>query len=164
MIVLDYRDSRPLHEQVAERLRELMFKGALPQDAQLPSVRSLATELSINPNTIQRAYTELERQGYIYSIKGKGSFVADNSRMKAGIVQEWKGHFKAAVEEGIKVPVLLWACNTWLLLLLSYIFLRQSGLLLFCHCPLLLLTACRPRYWRMRKGYGLFCVRPKSRI
>ena len=80
-IVLDYRDSRPLYEQVAERLRELMFKGALPQDAQLPSVRSLATELSINPNTIQRAYTELERQGYIYSIKGKGSFVADNSRM-----------------------------------------------------------------------------------
>ena len=57
MIVLDYRDSRPLYEQVAERLRELMFKGALPQDAQLPSVRSLATELSINPNTIQRAYT-----------------------------------------------------------------------------------------------------------
>ena len=83
MIELDYRDSRPLYEQVAERLRELMFKGALPQDAQLPSVRSLATELSINPNTIQRAYTELERQGYIYSIKGKGSFVADNSRMKA---------------------------------------------------------------------------------
>ena len=103
MIVLDYRDSRPLYEQVAERLRELMFKGALPQDAQLPSVRSLATELSINPNTIQRAYTELERQGYIYSIKGKGSFVADNSRMKAGILQEWKGLFKSAVEEGIKV-------------------------------------------------------------
>ena len=99
MIVLDYRDSRPLYEQVAERLRELMFKGALPQDAQLPSVRSLATELSINPNTIQRAYTELERQGYIYSIKGKGSFVADNSRMKAGILQEWKGHFNSAVEE-----------------------------------------------------------------
>lgn len=83
-IVLDYRDSRPLYEQVAERLRELMFKGALPQDAQLPSVRSLATELSINPNTIQRAYTELERQGYIYSIKGKGSFVADNSRRTEG--------------------------------------------------------------------------------
>ena len=102
MIVLDYRDSRPLYEQVAERLRELMFKGALPQDAQLPSVRSLATELSINPNTIQRAYTELERQGYIYSIKGKGSFVADNSRMKAGILQEWKGHFNSAVEEDRK--------------------------------------------------------------
>ena len=79
MIVLDYRDSRPLYEQVAERLRELMFKGALPQDAQLPSVRSLATELSINPNTIQRAYNELEGGGYIYSIPGKGSFAAANA-------------------------------------------------------------------------------------
>lgn len=105
MIVLDYRDSRPLYEQVAERLRELMFKGALPQDAQLPSVRSLATELSINPNTIQRAYTELERQGYIYSIKGKGSFVADSSRMKVGIRKEWKDHFTSAVEEGIGIGV-----------------------------------------------------------
>ena len=103
MIVLDYRDRRPLYEQVAERLQEMMFNGVLPQDAQLPSVRSLATDLSINPNTIQRAYGELERQGYIYSIKGKGSFVADNSRMKAGILQEWKGLFKSAVEEGIKV-------------------------------------------------------------
>ena len=76
MIVLDYRDRRPLYEQVAERLQEMMFNGVLPQDAQLPSVRSLATDLSINPNTIQRAYGELERQGYIYSVKGKGSFVA----------------------------------------------------------------------------------------
>ena len=88
MIVLDYRDSRPLYEQVAERLRELMFKGALPQDAQLPSVRSLATELSINPNTIQRAYTELERQGYIYSVKGRGSFVADNRQIRERKRQE----------------------------------------------------------------------------
>ena len=69
MIVLDYRDRRPLYEQLAERLQEMMFNGVLPQDAQLPSVRSLATDLSINPNTIQRAYCELERQGYIYSVK-----------------------------------------------------------------------------------------------
>ena len=105
MIVLDYRDSRPLYEQVAERLRELMFKDVLPQDAQLPSVRSLATELSINPNTIQRAYMELERQGYIYSIKGKGSFVADNSRMRAGMRREWENDFTSAVEEGIRIGV-----------------------------------------------------------
>ena len=90
MIVLDYRDRRPLYEQVAERLQEMMFNGVLPQDAQLPSVRSLATDLSINPNTIQRAYGELERQGYIYSVKGKGSFVADSSRMRAGKLKEWK--------------------------------------------------------------------------
>ncbi|HJC48438.1 MAG TPA: GntR family transcriptional regulator [Candidatus Lachnoclostridium pullistercoris] len=82
MIVLDYKDRRPIYEQVMERLQELMLIGVLGQDEKLPSVRSLATELSINPNTIQRAYMELERQGYIYSVKGKGSFVADLSRMK----------------------------------------------------------------------------------
>lgn len=82
MILLDYKDRRPIYEQVVEKLQELMVCGALPEDGQLPSVRSLAMELSINPNTIQRAYAELERQGYIYSIKGKGSFVADNTGIK----------------------------------------------------------------------------------
>ena len=56
--------------------------GVLEENSQLPSVRSMAVALSINPNTIQRAYAELERQGYIYSIKGKGSFVTDTSKMK----------------------------------------------------------------------------------
>lgn len=78
MILLDYKDRRPIYEQVVEKLQELMVCGALPEDSQLPSVRSLAMDLSINPNTIQRAYAELERQGFIYSIKGKGSFVAEN--------------------------------------------------------------------------------------
>ncbi|MCI8838507.1 MAG: GntR family transcriptional regulator [Hungatella sp.] len=84
MIILDYRDRRPIYEQIVERFQELMMSGGLEQDAQLPSVRSLAMDLSINPNTIQRAYAELERQGYIYSVKGKGSFVADNSVLKDG--------------------------------------------------------------------------------
>ena len=65
MIVLDYRDRRPLYEQITERFEELMFQEVLTEDMKLPSVRSLATELSINPNTIQRAYVELERRGYI---------------------------------------------------------------------------------------------------
>ncbi|MCI8606342.1 MAG: GntR family transcriptional regulator [Hungatella sp.] len=82
MIILDYRDRRPIYEQIVERFQELMMSGGLEQDAQLPSVRSLAMDLSINPNTIQRAYAELERKGYIYSVKGKGSFVADNSALK----------------------------------------------------------------------------------
>lgn len=82
MIILDYKDRRPIYEQVMDRLREWMLMGVLRQDEKLPSVRSLATELSINPNTIQRAYMELERQGYIYSIKGKGSFVADAGRIR----------------------------------------------------------------------------------
>ena len=105
MIVLDYRDRRPLYEQIVERFEELMFQGVLPQDGQLPSVRSLATELSINPNTIQRAYGELERQGYIYSVKGKGSFVADWSRIKNGRQKEWEKEFDAAVKQGIRIGI-----------------------------------------------------------
>ena len=66
MILIDYKDRRPLYEQIVEKLSDLMVRGVLAQDSQLPSVRSLATELSINPNTIQRAYAELERQGEIW--------------------------------------------------------------------------------------------------
>lgn len=105
MIVLNYRDRRPLYEQIVERMEELMFQGALAQDMQLPSVRSLATELSINPNTIQRAYAELERQGYIYSVKGKGSFVADQGRIKSGRRQEWEQEFDASVEKGLRLGI-----------------------------------------------------------
>lgn len=81
MIIIDYKDRRPIYEQIVERLQELILKGALEPDSQLPSVRNLAMELSINPNTIQRAYTELERQGYIYSIKGKGNFIATSDQL-----------------------------------------------------------------------------------
>lgn len=77
MIILDYTDRRPIYEQVVERFQSLVLCGVLEKDAPLPSVRSLAMELSINPNTIQRAYTELERRGVIYAVRGKGNFVAD---------------------------------------------------------------------------------------
>ena len=88
MILLDYKDRRPIYEQVVSKFEELMLLGAMKENEPLPSVRSLAMELSINPNTIQRAYAELERQGYIYSIKGKGSFVADNDHVKEAGRQE----------------------------------------------------------------------------
>lgn len=77
MIVIDSRDKRAIYEQVMDRLSDLMLIGVLEPGDKLPSVRSLAVELSINPNTIQKAYIELERQGYVYSVKGVGSFVAD---------------------------------------------------------------------------------------
>ena len=76
MIHLDYRDSRPIYEQVKDSLRRLMVTGVLAPGDKLPSVRSMASQLSINPNTIQRAYNELEQEGYIYSVAGKGSFVS----------------------------------------------------------------------------------------
>ena len=109
MITLDYRDRRPLYEQVIERFQDPMFKGVLVQDEKMPSVRSLATDLSINPNTIQRAYAELERQGFIYSIKGKGSFVADTGRMKAGRIREWERSFDGLVEEAGQLGI---GCET----------------------------------------------------
>ena len=76
MIHLDYRDSRPIYEQVKDSLRRLMVTGVLAPGDKLPSVRSMASQLSINPNTIQRSYNELEAEGLICSVPGKGSFVS----------------------------------------------------------------------------------------
>lgn len=76
MISLNFRDSRPIYEQIKDGLRKLVISGALQPDEKLPSVRELASSLAINPNTIQRAYRDLESEGYIYSIQGKGSFAA----------------------------------------------------------------------------------------
>ena len=80
MISLNYRDSRPIYQQIRDGLRKLIVTGALAPDEKLPSVRALAAQLAINPNTIQRAYTELEGEGYVYSVPGKGSFAAGHSR------------------------------------------------------------------------------------
>ena len=77
MIHLDYRDSRPIYEQVRDGLRRLMVTGVLAPGDKLPSVRALAVDLAINPNTIQRAYAQLETEGYIVSVSGKGTFVAE---------------------------------------------------------------------------------------
>ena len=82
MIVLDYQDRRPLYEQVEEKFRHLILNGVLEPGSKMPSVRQLAMELSINPNTIQRAYMQLEQEGLIYPVKGKGNFIADNEEVK----------------------------------------------------------------------------------
>lgn len=105
MIVLDYKDRRPLYEQVAERFQELIERGILLKDTQMPSVRSQAMQLSINPNTIQRAYSELERQGYIYFIKGKGSFVADINGLLHERKSQWAGRMKELAEEGYSLGI-----------------------------------------------------------
>lgn len=76
MLSLNYRDSRPIYEQVRDGLRRLIITGAIPPGDKLPSVRTLAGQLAINPNTIQRSYESLEQEGYAYSVPGKGSFAA----------------------------------------------------------------------------------------
>ena len=88
MISLNYRDSRPIYEQIKDGLRKLIVTGALGPDEKLPSVRALAAQLAINPNTIQRAYNELEGEGYIYSVPGKGSFAAGNAGADAQLRTE----------------------------------------------------------------------------
>ena len=88
MIQINYRDTRPFYQQIKDNVRHLVVSGALKKDDKLPSVRELAASLAINPNTIQRAYAELERQGYIYSVKGRGSFVADNRQIRERKRQE----------------------------------------------------------------------------
>lgn len=105
MIILDYKDRRPLYEQIIEKYKELMVKGILPKDAKLPSVRSQAMELSINPNTIQRAYAELERQGYIYSIKGKGSFAGDISALIGERRVLWRDEMRRHIRAGYDLGI-----------------------------------------------------------
>ena len=82
MIRLNYRDARPIYEQVKDGLRHLVVTGALQAGDRLPSVRALASSLAINPNTIQRAYEALEREGYLYTVAGKGSFAAPQADVK----------------------------------------------------------------------------------
>ena len=93
MLNLDYRDARPIYEQVKDGLRRLMISGAIREGEKLPSVRSMASSLAINPNTIQRAYEALEAEGYVYSIPGKGSFAAAcsevDTRRKESLLQQF---------------------------------------------------------------------------
>lgn len=94
MILLDYRDKRPIYEQVVEKLEQLIVGSALEPDSKMPSVRSLGVDLGVNPNTIQRAYNQLEQEGYIYTVSGRGSFVAPESEWrddkKRKVLSEWQ--------------------------------------------------------------------------
>ena len=78
MIHLNSRDPRPIYEQIMDNLRRLIISGGVAPGERLPSVRELAAQLAINPNTIQRAYRELENQGYLVTLPGKGTFAAEN--------------------------------------------------------------------------------------
>ena len=82
MDLIDWRDSRPIYEQIVESIKKLILMDVLRPGEQLPSVRSLAIENATNPNTVQKAYAELERQGFSYTVRGRGVFVADNNVLK----------------------------------------------------------------------------------
>jgi GntR family transcriptional regulator len=103
MIILDYKDTRPIYEQIVEKFKMLILKGVLQKDEQMPSVRSLAVELSINPNTIQKAYAELERQGYLYVVKGRGNFISDNKSLLNERKEELKNRVVFIYREGLEL-------------------------------------------------------------
>ncbi len=91
MISINYRDPRPIYEQVKDGFCRLMVAGVLDAGDKLPSVRELAAELAINPNTIQRAYMQLEQDGYIYTVVGRGNYVTDRS--------DWQKGFQTAAKQ-----------------------------------------------------------------
>src|SRR5690554_2318709 len=100
MIQLDYNDPRPLYEQIKDSIRRLVMKQVLKPHDQIPSVRDLASGLTVNPNTIQKALRDLEGEGYIYSIRGKGNYVAElNEQLKVQQVRQLFQKLDALVEE-----------------------------------------------------------------
>ena len=110
MIWIDYTDATPIYEQIVTKYKNLIVRGVLAPNEKMPSVRSLAMELSINPNTIQKAYDELERQGFVYTVKGRGNFVADNSGLKEmkekEIIQKLETVVVEAEEAGVDLLLL----------------------------------------------------------
>ena len=106
IITVDTRDRKPIWEQLTDNIKLLILRGILKPDEQLPGVRTLAGELAINPNTIAKAYAELEREGIIYSIQGRGSFVCDNveglrGTQRAEAAAELKEALKKAFDAGV---------------------------------------------------------------
>ena len=98
-ISVDTRDRKPIYEQLCDNIKEMVLRGFLNPNEQLPGVRTLAMQLAINPNTIAKAYAELEHQGIIYSIQGRGSFICDNI---ASLVSEQKSEVLDGIEQTLK--------------------------------------------------------------
>ena len=102
MIQLNYRDPRPIYEQVKDGIRKLAYSGVIGPDEKLPSVRELAMKLAINPNTISRAYKDLEQEGFLYTVTGKGTFINQeydiNDSRKEELWQQFEKAAKGLIE------------------------------------------------------------------
>ncbi len=105
MIVIDYQNRKPIYEQIVERFQTLIITGVMSPDSQMPSVRSLAVDLSINPNTIQKAYSVLEQEGYIYPVKGRGNFVSGNSELKVRKQEAFFASLERLLKKGKELDV-----------------------------------------------------------
>ena len=101
LINIDYRSRVPIYDQIVNGFIKLRAVGVLKADDKLPSVRALATDLHINPNTVQRAYNALETEGIIYSVSGKGSFISGDSAADEALKSAAREDFKKAVKEAV---------------------------------------------------------------
>ena len=105
MITINTRDPRPIYLQIKEGLCRLILSGALQTGERLPSVRELAGQLAINPNTIQRAYREMEHEGFVYSMAGKGSFVSPIQEVDTGRRTARTEQFREAAQELLRLGI-----------------------------------------------------------
>ena len=116
MITIDYKSRVPIYDQITSNIMRLKSLGVLKEGDKLPSVRSLAMKLGINPNTVQKAYNILETEGVIYSVSGKGSFIAENDRATEALLNAAKDEFKvaadAALRAGLDMETLINIINT----------------------------------------------------
>ena len=102
MFTIDLTSRTPIYEQIYFKIIELVIKGSLKENDQIPSVRNLAKDTGVNPNTVAKAYQELERNGIIYSFTGRGSFIAkiDNSLIKEFILSDFDSSVRKAITNG----------------------------------------------------------------
>jgi GntR family transcriptional regulator len=112
VIHIDYQDPRPIYEQIIDRFEKMILCGVLQPDEKMPSVRQMATTLSINPNTIQKAYTVLELRGYIYTVRGRGSFVSDTSKLQEQKKVRWIEELYTNLREGKALGVTKDQCES----------------------------------------------------
>ncbi|MCT4583784.1 MAG: GntR family transcriptional regulator [Peptostreptococcaceae bacterium] len=106
MIQIDLKSRKPIYEQVIDKFKELIIKEVLKEDDKIPSVRELSKMLTINPNTIQKAYKELERQNYIYTLRGRGNFVSSKKEsVDEEKIMELKKKMKKIISELIYMGI-----------------------------------------------------------
>ena len=108
MFSIDLTSRIPIYEQIYSKITELAVSGSLSEHTQLPSVRSLAKDMRVNPNTVAKAYQELERSGVIYSVPGKGSFIAvlDSSVFQEAALSEVDASAETAKNRGITADIM----------------------------------------------------------
>lgn len=108
-LIINNSSGEPIYAQIEKQIKDNILTNKLDSNEALPSIRALAKELRISVITTKRAYEELEREGYIYTIPGKGSFVAkqDKELMKETVIRTVEEHFANAIEEGRKINLTL---------------------------------------------------------